>query len=125
MAKRYEGSAKDRREDKAGAAKRGITQRNYEKTAADRRQDAKGQAQFNKRGKVKGYAGGGSAAPSSGSDSSGYTSGSSGSMQTYATNLMNLRGGLGGSAASPYSSPAGGNAMFRKGGPVKAVRKKR
>jgi hypothetical protein len=121
MAKRYEGSAKDRKEDRVGAAKRGITQRNYEKTAADRRQDAKGQAQLNKRGKVKGYAGGGSAAPSSGSDSSG---GTTGSMQTYATNLMNLRGGLGGSAASPYSSPAGGNAMFRKGGPVKAVRKK-
>lgn len=50
MARKYEGSAADKREDKAGAARRGISQRDYEKTAADRRQDERGQAAMNAAG---------------------------------------------------------------------------
>lgn len=72
--------------------------------------------------KVRGYDTGGSAAPTTGSASA--TSGT----QSYTTNLMNLRGALGGASSAPYSQTQGGNAMFRKGGPVggkvKSVRKR-
>ena len=40
----FEGSPKDRRQDKAGAKKMGISQKAYERTPQDARQDRAGQA---------------------------------------------------------------------------------
>lgn len=47
----YEGSAADKRADKAAAKQRGISQKAYEGSAADRRADAKA----TKRGSKRGY----------------------------------------------------------------------
>lgn len=44
MAKKYEGSKADLREDKAGAKKMGVSMRDYERSAQDRREDARPQA---------------------------------------------------------------------------------
>lgn len=46
--KRYEGSAKDRAEDKRGARKLGVSLTKYERTARDRKEDRKGQQALRK-----------------------------------------------------------------------------
>lgn len=43
MARRYEGSPKDLREDRKGAKTTGKSLRDYEKTARDKREDKAGQ----------------------------------------------------------------------------------
>lgn len=48
---RYEGSAKDIRQDAAGARRTGVSVRKYEGSPADRRQDKAGQRRLTKRGK--------------------------------------------------------------------------
>ena len=49
--KTYEGSAADKRADKANAKKLGMTQKAYENSAIDRKKDAAGQRKLNSRGR--------------------------------------------------------------------------
>lgn len=42
-ARKYEGSAKDKAQDREGAKKLGVSLKAYERTARDRREDSKGQ----------------------------------------------------------------------------------
>ena len=55
MAKRYEGSAKDNREDARGMRATGMQRQDYEKSARDRKEDKAGQAAggFRGGGKIK------------------------------------------------------------------------
>lgn len=46
MAKQYEGTARDRREDAKGARELGVSQKAYEKTPRDVREDRAGQARL-------------------------------------------------------------------------------
>lgn len=48
MAK-YEGSKADKKQDKAGAKKAGLSLKAYEKTAKDKKQDAAGQKKMGKK----------------------------------------------------------------------------
>lgn len=48
MAKRYEGSAADKRADKAGAKTRGMTLKAFEKSTADKGEDRAGQRRMRK-----------------------------------------------------------------------------
>ena len=50
---RYEGSAADRRKDKAGARKAGKTMKQWEASAADRKADAAGQKKLDAKKKAK------------------------------------------------------------------------
>lgn len=52
-ARRYEGSAADKREDARGAKRAGVSLKAYERTAADRREDARGQAALSKKRRGK------------------------------------------------------------------------
>jgi len=125
MAKRYEGSKADKKEDARGARASGLTRRDYEKSARDKREDAAGQKRLNKqptRG-IRKFDDGGSV--SSGS-SSGATTTSSASPNSYYGMLANMSGSLGGSKSSPYASTSsGGNPYFRKGGKVGSKGKRR
>jgi hypothetical protein len=47
MAKRYEGSKADMRQDRVGAKKAGMSAKQYERSAQDRKEDARGQAKLN------------------------------------------------------------------------------
>jgi hypothetical protein len=49
MKQRYEGSAEDEAEDRRGAKRMGISQREYERTAQDRREDKAGEKRLGKR----------------------------------------------------------------------------
>lgn len=49
MAKKYEGSPKDIREDARGAKRMGVSVKDYEKTSRDRREDAAGQRRMAQR----------------------------------------------------------------------------
>lgn len=46
MARRYEGSKADEREDARGSRSTGVSRRDYEKSSRDRREDAAGQKRF-------------------------------------------------------------------------------
>jgi hypothetical protein len=46
MARKYEGSAKDKAEDRKGAKQLGVGLRAYERTPRDKREDAKGEKQL-------------------------------------------------------------------------------
>ena len=49
--KKFEGSEADRKSDKVGAKKLGMSLKKYEKTAEDRRKDKAGQAKLDKKKK--------------------------------------------------------------------------
>jgi hypothetical protein len=49
MARKYEGSPKDIREDTKGAKRLGVTLKAYEKTSRDKREDLKGQKKLGKK----------------------------------------------------------------------------
>jgi hypothetical protein len=49
MARKYEGSPKDRAEDRKGAKKLGVGLRAYERTPRDKREDAKGEKKMRTR----------------------------------------------------------------------------
>lgn len=46
---RYEGSPADKREDRAGAKRRGESLKQYERSAADKREDKRGQAKLDRK----------------------------------------------------------------------------
>jgi hypothetical protein len=48
---RYEGSPADRRADKKGAKRAGMTMKQWERSAADKKKDAAGQRKLNRRKK--------------------------------------------------------------------------
>lgn len=52
-AAKYEGSPLDRRKDKAGAKKAGMSMRAWEKSDADKKADAKGQKALNAKKRKK------------------------------------------------------------------------
>lgn len=117
MARRYEGSAKDERQDARGARAMGVSRRDYEKSSRDKREDAAGQKKLSKG--VKRFDSGGSVSDSgSGSSGSGSSDSSASGLSGYYNMMAQMRGNLGGSKQSPYSNTQGGNSYFSKGGPV-------
>lgn len=54
MAKRFEGSATDKREDRKGAKKAGMSMKAWEKSTADKRADKAGQRKLDRKKKRKG-----------------------------------------------------------------------
>lgn len=76
--------------------------------------------------RIKRYDGGGSVSSDSGSgdaSSAGSTGSTSSGLGSYYNLMSGLRGNLGGSKESPYSTTQGGNSYFNKGGKVGAKAK--